>query len=89
MKAGRISDAIHELPTTLQQALEPVTETARAVLDVLGKASPDEITVEFGVDLSVEAGAVITKSQAGCHLKVTLSWKKGDAGLPQTDRSGG
>ncbi|MFF5538756.1 CU044_2847 family protein [Streptomyces cinerochromogenes] len=89
VKAGRISDAIHELPVTLQQALEPVTETARAALDQLRRASPDEITVEFGVDLAVEAGAVITKSQASCHLKVTLSWKKGDAGHPQTDQSGG
>ncbi|MFG3517029.1 CU044_2847 family protein [Streptomyces bobili] len=75
VKAGRVGDAVQEIPVTLQGALRPVTEAARAALDQLRKASPDEITIEFGVDLAFEAGAVITKSQAACHLKVTVSWK--------------
>ncbi|MFH8799417.1 CU044_2847 family protein [Streptomyces sp. NPDC017936] len=75
VKAGRIGDAIHDVPVTLQEALEPVTAAARAALDQLRKARPDDITVEFGVDLAFEAGAVITRSQAGCHLRVTVSWK--------------
>ena len=82
VKAGRISDAVHELPGTLQAALEPITETARATLDQLRKARPDEIVVEFGVDLAVEAGAVITKSTATGHLRVTVSWKKDGSGHP-------
>ncbi|MCF3134425.1 CU044_2847 family protein [Streptomyces olivochromogenes] len=75
VKAGRIGDAIRDVPGTLQEALEPVTEAARAALDQLRKARPDEVMVEFGVDLAFEAGAVITRSQAGCHLKVTVSWQ--------------
>ncbi|MFI7295563.1 CU044_2847 family protein [Streptomyces sp. NPDC050121] len=75
VKAGRVGDAVREMPATLQGALEPITQAARATLDQLRKARADEITVEFGIDLAVEAGAVITKSQAGCHLKVTMSWK--------------
>ncbi|MEU6093135.1 CU044_2847 family protein [Streptomyces sp. NPDC047085] len=89
VKAGRISDAIHELPVTLQGALEPVTEAARVTLDQLRKACPDEVAVEFGVDLAAEAGAVITKSQASCHLKVTLSWTMDDAGHPHGAESRG
>ncbi|MFG2714084.1 CU044_2847 family protein [Streptomyces goshikiensis] len=76
VKAGRVSDAIHDLPETLQEALRPITEAAHATLDQLRKAGPDAITVEFGVDLAVEAGAVITKSTANCHLQVTMMWKK-------------
>ncbi|MET9914982.1 CU044_2847 family protein [Streptomyces sp. NPDC006476] len=75
VKAGRVGDTVRELPVTLQRSLEPITEAARATLDQLRKVRPDEITLEFGVNLAVEAGAVITKSQAGCHLKVTVSWK--------------
>ncbi|MFI9149817.1 CU044_2847 family protein [Streptomyces sp. NPDC053367] len=75
VKAGRTGDTVRELPTTLEGALEPVTEAARAALTQLRKARPDEITIEFGVALTFEAGAVITKTQAGCHLKVTVSWK--------------
>ncbi|MFJ8081302.1 CU044_2847 family protein [Streptomyces sp. NPDC096205] len=75
VKAGRLGDAVRELPTTLEDSLEPVTQAARAALTQLRKASPDEITIEFGVDLAFEAGAVIAKSQAGCNLKVTVAWK--------------
>ncbi|MCL8012869.1 CU044_2847 family protein [Streptomyces sp. AS02] len=83
VKAGRVGDAVRELPGTLEGALEPVTEAARAALTQLRKARPDEITVEFGVDLAFEAGAVITKSQAGCHLRVTVSWKDNGSGTGQ------
>jgi hypothetical protein len=79
VKAGRVGDAVREMPVTLQGALEPITQAARATLDQLRKARADEITVEFGIDLAVEAGAVITKNQAGCHLKVTMSWKSDDS----------
>ncbi|MFG2339486.1 CU044_2847 family protein [Streptomyces yangpuensis] len=53
-------------------------------LDQLRKAAPDQIAVEFGIDLAFEAGAVITKSQAGCHLKVTVSWNGDGAARRQT-----
>ncbi|WP_030208776.1 CU044_2847 family protein [Streptomyces sp. NRRL S-87] len=78
VKAGRIGDAVREVPQTLQSALEPVTRVAQAALEQLRKARPDQITVEFGVDLAVEAGAVITKSKANCHLKVSVSWQNDD-----------
>ncbi|MGW5779825.1 CU044_2847 family protein [Streptomyces sp. NPDC003863] len=75
VKAGRVGELLHEAPRTLQEALEPVTQAAQTALDQLRKARPDEITVEFGVDLAVEAGAVITKGRANCHLQVTMSWQ--------------
>ncbi|MFE9775800.1 CU044_2847 family protein [Streptomyces sp. NPDC005931] len=88
VKAGRVGDAVQELPVTLQAALEPVTEAARATLDQLRKARPDAVTVEFGVDLALEAGAVITKSQASCHLKVTMSWQHDIADPPAGGSTG-
>jgi hypothetical protein len=92
VKAGRIGDAMRELPEGLQAALEPVTEAARATLEQLRKAGPDAITdaitVEFGVDLAVEAGAVITKSRADGHLKVTVSWERDRAAPPITGEEG-
>ncbi|WSK74262.1 hypothetical protein OG295_39370 (plasmid) [Streptomyces sp. NBC_01276] len=78
VKAGRIGDAVREVPQTLQEALEPVTRVAQVALDQLRKARPDQITIEFGVDLAVEAGAVITKSRANCHLQVSASWQNDD-----------
>ncbi|MBV9024856.1 MAG: hypothetical protein JO362_13960, partial [Streptomycetaceae bacterium] len=64
-------------------------ETARTALSQLRKANPAEIEVEFGVDLAVQAGAVITKSTAHGHLKVTMKWTNGNPGPPGEDESSG
>ena len=82
VKAGRLGDAIQDLPNDLDKILAPVTDAARAILGQLRKAAPDEAGVEFGLDLSAQAGAVITKTTASCHLKVTLTWRSGDHGQP-------
>ncbi|MFD6913436.1 CU044_2847 family protein [Streptomyces virginiae] len=89
VKAGRVSDAIQDLPGNLQEALGSVAEAARATLDQLRKAGPDGITVEFGVDLAVEAGAVITKSSLNSHLKVSMSWTKNGPEWSATDKHAG
>lgn len=74
VKAGRIGDAIRDLPTTLQASLKPVTHAARVVLDQLREARPTAVEVEFGVDLATEAGAVITKTEVASHLTIRLTW---------------
>ncbi|MGW7604142.1 CU044_2847 family protein [Streptomyces antimycoticus] len=78
VKAGRPGDLIRELPQTVQESLVPIRETARAVLDHLRAAGPQEVEVEFGVNLSAKAGAVITSGEAAVHLKVRLVWNSGD-----------
>lgn len=67
-------DAIRELPQSLQSAIGPVADMARAVLDEFRRVRPDGVEVEFGVDLAAQAGAVIAKSETACHLRVTLTW---------------
>ncbi|MFF4888112.1 CU044_2847 family protein [Streptomyces nigra] len=87
LKVGRLHDAVRELPHTVQQALEPVTGLARAALQQLRQAGPDEIAIEFGVDLSSEAGAIIARTEAACHLAVTVTWRPGqvqtEAAVPE------
>ncbi|MET7695769.1 CU044_2847 family protein [Streptomyces sp. NPDC005483] len=80
VKAGRFGDAIRSLPVGLSEALEPVTELARTVLTRLRDAGPQELEVEFGVDLATEAGVVITRTAATCHLTVKMLWRKDDPG---------
>ncbi|CAM5489325.1 MULTISPECIES: CU044_2847 family protein [Streptomyces] len=80
VKAGRVGEAIRELPTGLSAALEPVTDMARSVLTRLRDAGPTELEVEFGVDLGTEAGVVITKTAVNCHLTVKMTWNREDAG---------
>jgi hypothetical protein len=74
IKAGRVGDAIRDLPTTLQASLRPIRDAARVVLEQLREARPTEVQVEFGVDLATEAGAVITKTEIASHLTIRLTW---------------
>jgi len=78
VKAGRLGDAVRELPRSLQESLAPVRETARAVLDQLKEAGPQQVEVEFGVNLSAKAGVVITSAETAVHLKVRLTWGPGE-----------
>jgi hypothetical protein len=79
VKAGRVSGAVEEATSTLQAALVSVKDTSRAVLEQLREAGPVGIEVQFGVELTAEAGAVIVKAAGGCHLTVTLTWAAGSA----------
>ncbi|WP_267246429.1 CU044_2847 family protein [Streptomyces sp. PR69] len=89
VKVGRLADAVQELPHTVQQALRPVTGMARAALEQLRQAGPDEVVIEFGVDLSAEAGAVIARTETGCHLTVTVTWHAAAASSTGEDGADG
>ncbi|WP_256097986.1 CU044_2847 family protein [Streptomyces sp. MnatMP-M17] len=60
--------------------MTPVRDAAQMLLDELRQASPDEVELEFGVNLATSAGAVITKGELAGHLKVRLLWKKAETG---------
>ncbi|MGL5826026.1 MAG: CU044_2847 family protein [Nocardioides sp.] len=70
----RLGDGLVEASVTLQEALQPVVSMSRVVLAELRAAAPHEVEVEFGVELSAEAGVVIARAAGACHLKVRLTW---------------
>ncbi|WP_320783615.1 CU044_2847 family protein [Streptomyces sp. CRN 30] len=79
VKAGRVGDALRELPQTLQECLEPVSRMARAVLDAVREAGPDGVEAEFAVTLSAQAGVVIAKGTTEAHLVIRVQWQNGDS----------
>ena len=82
VKARKPGQIVAEAAQTLEAALDSVTPAAQSILAKLRQARLPDVTVEFGVTLTAEAGAVIAKTAGECHLKVTLNWKHGD----ETDR---
>jgi hypothetical protein len=65
-------------------SFEGVVDTIEALTDslmnALRKAKPDKATLEFGVDIGVEAGAltsVIVKGTGTATVKITLEWAGG------------
>jgi hypothetical protein len=58
-------DTIRPIATTVVEKVRQLAE------------SPEEVSVEFGLNLNVKAGvAVLASSQAEAHLQVTLTWKQ-------------
>jgi hypothetical protein len=61
------------------EAIEAITDT---VMGALRKAKPDKATVELGLDLALESGALtalIVKGKGSAALTITLEWSSGGA----------
>ena len=62
---------------TFEIALNNVKQAAEVIVDKLCSLAqrPEEISVEFGVKLSAEAGAIIAKGSTEANFKIGLKWK--------------
>ena len=77
--------------STFNRALDGVRGAADAALRSFGSLAqrPDEVQIQFGVRLTAEAGAVITKTAVEGHLQVTVTWsgdrshRRVEAGEPE------
>lgn len=76
VKAARPGQVAGQAAQTLQAALASVVPAATAMLDKLREAKPSEVSVAFGIKLTAEAGAVITKTAGECNFAVTLHWRE-------------
>lgn len=63
---------------TFEQAIGRVQPAADALLaQMRGLAqAPDEVAVEFGVEMSAEAGAFIAAVSSTANFKVSLTWRR-------------
>ncbi|GAA3759085.1 hypothetical protein HDA32_003708 [Spinactinospora alkalitolerans] len=77
---------ISDATVTFEQALERVRHVSTAALRKLRKMpiGPDEITVQMGIVLSAEAGAIIAKSSVEGNLSIELTWRRPDPSDPET-----
>jgi hypothetical protein len=62
---------------TFEEAVGCVEPAAQAIIARLrGMAqAPDEVQVEFGLDLTAEAGAFIAATSATANFKIALIWR--------------
>jgi hypothetical protein len=47
---------------------------AHAMNDLEDKVCPDEVAIEFGINLDAEVGAFVAKASTGAQLKVKFKW---------------
>jgi len=65
---------------TFEFALERIKPAAGAIIAKLRALGdpPDQVGVEFGLKLSMEAGAFVASTGTEANFKVTLTWKRAD-----------
>ena len=67
---------VAKLDQSLDDALASARPAAEAVINAFRALSPDAVTVEFGLRLDAQAGAVFAKAGIGAHFTVTLNWNR-------------
>jgi len=75
LAAKKPGEIVARLRKPVEQALAEITPAIEATLDRLTAMSPNSVTVEFGIILGLEAGAVLAKGSSEVHFKVTLAWQ--------------
>lgn len=78
VRAARSGEVVQAATGAFEAGLDGVREAASAALRRLRDVAepPDEVSLEFGVRLNAEAGAVIAKAGVEGHLHVTLTWRR-------------
>ena len=63
---------------TFEQAVARVQPAAQALVSRLRAVAdaPEEIGVEFGLQLSAEAGAFVAAASSTANFKITLTWRR-------------
>lgn len=85
------SDRLGRRLGDLPQTLETLT---RSVRSGLRSSSPDEVTLEFGIEIAAKSGqlvSVVTEAGGKATLQVTVTWRKGDPAestVTETPREG-
>jgi hypothetical protein len=73
--SGRIAEqaqrTFEDAISRVQPAAQSLIRRLRSIADV-----PDEVQVEFGLDLHAEAGAFIAAASTGANFKITLAWRQ-------------
>jgi Trypsin-co-occurring domain 1 len=76
-RGRRVSEFVEE---TFESALDRVTRAAEAVHRrvVAAQTPPDEVIVEFAINLASEIGVVVANGSASANLKLVMRWAASD-----------
>ncbi|WP_199421752.1 CU044_2847 family protein [Actinotalea solisilvae] len=78
------SSVVERAQHTFEGAVEKVMPAVESVVDRLRSAidAPDEVTVEFGIELNAQAGAILAAAGTTASLSVSVTWRAGTAPPP-------
>jgi NTP-dependent ternary system trypsin peptidase co-occuring protein len=62
---------------SFQGVVDSIEAISASVVTAIDKAKPDKASVEFGIDVGVEAGqltSLLVKGSGSATMKITLTW---------------
>ncbi len=68
-----------EILGTVREAIEPALLAAQMVIERAREASPDEVSVKFGIKVSGEANWLLARAATEANFEISMMWKPGEA----------
>ncbi|MEV6838148.1 CU044_2847 family protein [Streptomyces sp. NPDC051133] len=80
VEVSRLGNAVADATASFEEGVDRIRNAAASALRRLRDmpSPPGEVSLEFGMRLNAELGAVIAKSEGEAHLKVTMTWRADD-----------
>jgi hypothetical protein len=90
-RGGRREELVTDASETFEQALDRVLPALRSLAARVSAAAqgPDEFTIEFGLRLSAEMGAIVAKTAGEANFSVSATWKRDAGPAPNPATEGG
>lgn len=60
----------------VREAVDPAVEAAKAVLEKVKEARPDQVELKFGVKVTGEANWLVAKAAGESNFEITLTWSR-------------
>ncbi|HYV06538.1 MAG TPA: CU044_2847 family protein [Blastocatellia bacterium] len=78
VRGGSPTEIAEKARQSFETSLERIKPAAAAIIAKLRELSdqPEQVSVEFGIKLSAEAGVVLASTGVEANFKVTLQWKR-------------
>jgi hypothetical protein len=73
--AGFRPAGANEIAGRIREAVEPAVDAARAVLERVREASPDEVKLKFGIKVSGTANWFVAKAATEGNFEVEMTWR--------------
>jgi hypothetical protein len=79
LRGGAASAMIEKARVSYEEALDKIKGAAETIITKMRALpdSPDEISVDFGIKLSADIGAILASTSAEAQFTLHLTWKRG------------
>jgi hypothetical protein len=82
-RGRRFTEPFVTADKTFEQAFDRLRPATAAIIEKFRSMAeqPEEIEIEFGVSVNVEAGAIIAKTSGEANFRIALRWTKAGHGV--------